>query len=159
MEDKYNEDYVTNEYETVLFYNDRVFLINSEEESSDNELVSLNPEIFIDKNSNELSAMYNDTSMDNLCTRASYSDFCEYIVYCKSYGNNFTDILTWLEEAPHYAFKMYNNRKPSRREFAAHYIHEILDLYCYLHRNYDYNLGLVIDFIDYCYIYSDHLLV
>ena len=158
MEDKYIEDFVSNEYETVLFCNNRIVIVNSDDElDDDDELVEFDPEDYIEEHSYQLNAMYKDMcEMYNLCTFASYSDFCEYMVYCRNTDEKNID--EWREHFGDFEYKLYGLSNPNKNEFTAHYLREILDMYCYLLRNYTLHMGKMKDFIDYCYIYSDHVL-
>jgi len=139
-----------NEYEYIYFDNGKICIVNSDDEPEGMAKVSI--EDWIDKNNDVLQSLFDDFGNFPLCTKASFSDFCEYIHYGEL--TKYSDIQLWIDEMENYSFKMYNLSKPSLKEFAAHYYETIIDMYTFLERNSSFCIGPVEDFIDFVYLYS-----
>ena len=142
-----------NEYDQVVFDDGRVYIYNSESEEEEVDAY-LSPEDWISENEAVLQELYTDFKEFPLGEKATYSDLCEYIYYGEIIVGK-SDIDVWISEATNYAYKMPNLKHPSMKEFAAHYFHEIIDIYTFLDRNSDFCIGPCEDFIDFLYINSD----
>ena len=150
---EYNDDdiLIPNEYDEVFFDDDRIYIIKTEEENFVKE--TLTSEDWIDLHFKSLNYLYTELCNFPLCQRASFPDFCEYILSVSGYKNS--DIQAWLLYAPQFEFKFKNNRRPKLKEFASHHIHDLLNMYMFIQNNSNFSLGPVKLFISFVYRYSD----
>ena len=145
-----------NEYEHVIFNDGKLYIYNSESDSDEDFYFSV--EDWIEQNEDNLHNTFKDLQNFDLGKYATFSDFCEYMHYSTFYTTN-TDIHSWTVEAKNYAYKLYGIPNSTIKEFAAHYYHEILDMYTFIERNTGLSVGMVEDFITYLYDYSEHRLI
>jgi hypothetical protein len=143
-----------NEYDHVFFENSRIYLYNSDDEKDEEVFSYKTAEDWIDENEEELTYIFDGLKNFPLCEHASYSDFCEFMLYVSNY--NKSDISDWITHAAQFQFTFTNLKNPTLREFTAHHLYNILDMYMYIETNSNFNIGPVKHFIDYVYIYSDH---
>lgn len=143
-----------NEYDTVVLNDGHLFLYNSDSEESC--VVSLSCEDWIDKNEQTISILYNILASSEFGSLASFSDFCEYLVYASRYGK--TNIQSWLDHCDDFTYKMTGCRNPSKKEFCAHYLPDLLKLYMLLDRNSEFCIGKVESFMNFIYNFSHHVL-
>jgi hypothetical protein len=146
-----------NEYEyEYVYFNDGKLIIYNSDDDDEAPLPPDTAEDWIDKHEEILHYLYEGLCEYELGNKATFPDFCEFMLYVSVYHN--TDIADWVTHADTYAFKFKHNRNPTLKEFAAHHLHEIIDMYRFLDENTSLNIGPVINFIEYLYIYSDRVL-
>jgi hypothetical protein len=144
-----------NEYEYVYF-NDGKLIVYHSDDDDDVPLPADTSEDWITKHEDILRYLYEGLHEHELGNKATFSDFCEFMLYVSVYHK--TDIADWIMHAETYAFNFKYMKNPTVKEFAAHYLHQIIDMYRFLHENSYLNIGPVKHFIDYLYIYSDCVL-
>jgi hypothetical protein len=144
-----------NEYDIVHFNNGKIFVVPDDNYDSD-EYEEFDPEQFIDYNSKELYFMYNDLKqmsyMNEFAETATFSDFCEYIIYSR---HNTSDFPSWQGQFKNFACKYYNCHKISLKLFIQHYYTELLQHYSYFYHNFSFNLGYFRDWCEFCFMYSN----
>ena len=106
-----------------------------------------------EQNEEELYILHNELKEFDLCEKASFSDFCEFMLYVSEYKNS--DIDEWCTYALEHEFKYVNHRNPTFKEFTSHHLMEILKIYNYITTNSEFSLGPVKHFAEYAYIYSE----
>ena len=144
-----------NEYEYVFFNDGNTFFCNSDSDE-EKKKKTIYVEEWIDNNLFQLSNVYNDYKNFDLGQKASFSDFCEYIFYSEHV--QMSDIDNWIEEIDNYTNKIFGVHNATMREFAAHFYKELIAMYTFLERNSTFCIGPMEDFIDFIYLYSEHVL-
>ena len=153
MSDYVEDSLVPNEYEYVYFDDDKIYTYNSDEDNTQETEDVKEAEDWIDKHNEMLHYIYKELQHFPLCNKATFADFCEYMLYVSDYTTS--DIQEWMPYADFYAFRFSNNRKPTLKEFAAHHIYTILSMYNFIIENSSLSLGPVSLFIEYAFIYSN----
>ena len=155
-----------NDYDTLHFDASRILLVSeddTEQESptdSAKRIFDVMPDHWISEHQDILLDIHDDvikmSQMTTLLDGLDFQTFCEYMEYVNVYAADMQDTCDW--DNPNvldHVCKMPRKRNPTFKQFVAHYLEELLELYGYLLRtNEYYDFGCFECFIELCHQYS-----
>ena len=149
------------EYDVIMFDSGSIKIIQEDNEYTPCEIEKYVAEIFPDQwisdNRNEIITIYNDiqemadlsTFMDN----CDLDEFCDFMDYVNNL--NIKPIYDWKNtDLSMYVNKYTYRKNPTFKEYMAHNLLELYDIYCYLMRNYVLKFGPFEVFAEFIYLTS-----
>jgi hypothetical protein len=143
-----------NEYETVVFEDYKIYIVNEEENETQFEEL---PDQWISDNQNTLLKLYDELKdmsyMNNLFQTLTFSEMCDFFDYTNVYTElDFYDFNEHIDDFP----PVRRGRLMTFKQFCGHNYSTIMSIYNYIHRNYTFTCGSFEGFMGFVYENSLH---
>lgn len=151
-DDEYNTS--VNETEDVVFDDGNVYLVKQPDDDGQEDLASLLPDHWVSVHRDLLQDVYND--IQSTCNYTSildtlhFGEFCMYMDSAIEYPR--VNVHDWNRaDAEQCVIRYYGKIRPTYKQYVAHFLIEILDLFEYLARSYDADFGCFEAFLELCF--------